>query len=244
MISSDSIQMPLAQASSAAHVVIVEDDREMRELLRHELGRQGYAVTAVDRAAAATAAVASGKPDAVILDVWLPDANGIELCQQWRDAGVRIPVLMLTARSDVGSRVAGLEAGADDYLCKPFALAELRARLGALLRRGGRQMRGHILRRGNVRVDFDRRQAWVGPDEVAITRREFELLERLAESAGRAVSRDELLRDVWGEVTREAAASLEVIVARLRRKLDPPAGPSLVRTVRGYGYALVEPDGP
>jgi two-component system, OmpR family, response regulator len=139
----------------------------------------------------------------------------------------------------VASRVAGLEAGADDYLGKPFALAELRARLTALLRRGTRPLRGEIFRRGAVRVDFGRRQAWVGEEEVAITRRELEVLERLAEAGGRAVSRDDLLQDVWGEATREAAASLEVMVARLRRKLERPGGGPVVRTVRGYGYAVV-----
>jgi len=145
---------------------------------------------------------------------------------------------MLTARTEVAARVAGLEAGADDYLGKPFALAELRARLTALLRRGTRPLRGEIFRRGAVRVDFGRRQAWVGEQEVAITRRELEVLERLAEAGGRAVSRDDLLQDVWGEATREAAASLEVMVARLRRKLERPGGSPIVRTVRGYGYAV------
>jgi two-component system OmpR family response regulator len=225
-----------------AHVVIVEDDREMRELLRDALGGYGYEVTAVGRGSLATDAVLPGAVDAVVLDVWLPDVNGVDLCQAWRRAGVRTPILMLTARTDVASRVAGLEAGADDYLGKPFALAELKARLGALLRRGGRQLRGQLLSHGAVTVDFGRRQAWVGGHEVAVTRRELEVLERLAESRGNAVSRDELLQDVWGEATREAAASLEVIVARLRRKLDRPGGAGLVRTVRGFGYALASPE--
>ena len=220
-------------------VAVVEDDREMRELLREALGNQGYAVTAVGGGAAASEIVGSGNADAVILDVWLPDADGVELCRGWRRAGVRIPILMLTARTDVAARVAGLEAGADDYLGKPFALAELRARLGALLRRGGRPLRGEVFRRGTVAVDFGRRQAWVGGEEVAITRRELEVLERLAEAGGHAVSRDDLLQDVWGEATRETAASLEVMVARLRRKLERPGGSPLVRTVRGYGYAVV-----
>ena len=220
-------------------VAIVEDDREMRELLSEALGHEGYAVTAVGSGAAASEAVRGGDLDAVVLDVWLPDADGVELCRGWRRSGLRIPVLMLTARTDVASRVAGLEAGADDYLGKPFALAELRARLSALLRRGTRPLRGEIFRRGPVSVDFGRRQAWVGGQEVAITRRELEVLERLAEAGGRAVSRDDLLQDVWGEATRETAASLEVMVARLRRKLERPGGSPIVRTVRGYGYAVV-----
>jgi len=224
--------------ASRVRVAVVEDDREMRELLRDALGRQGYTVTAVGGGAAASELVGAGTADAVILDVWLPDANGVELCRGWRQSGVRIPILMLTARTDVASRVAGLDAGADDYLGKPFALAELRARLGALLRRGGRPLRGEVFRRGSVAVDFGRRQAWVGGEEVAVTRRELEVLERLAEARGHAVSRDELLQDVWGESSRETAASLEVMVARLRRKLERPGGCAIVRTVRGYGYAI------
>jgi CheY-like chemotaxis protein len=151
-------------------VAIVEDDREMRGLLREALGHEGYAVTAVGSGAAASEAVRGGDVDAVILDVWLPDADGVELCRAWRRSGLRIPILMLTARTDVAARVAGLEAGADDYLGKPFAMAELRARLNALLRRGTRPLRGEIFRRGPVSVDFGRRQAWVGGQEVAITR--------------------------------------------------------------------------
>jgi two-component system OmpR family response regulator len=220
-------------------VAVVEDDREMRELLREALGNEGYAVTAVGSGAAANETVRGGDVDAVILDVWLPDADGVELCRAWRRSGLRIPILMLTARTDVAARVSGLEAGADDYLGKPFALAELRARLTALLRRGGRPLRGELFRRGPVTVDFGRRQAWVGGQEVAITRRELEVLERLAEAGGHAVSRDDLLQDVWGEATRETAASLEVMVARLRRKLERPGGSAIVRTVRGYGYAVV-----
>jgi two-component system OmpR family response regulator len=219
-------------------VAVVEDDREMRELLREALGNEGYAVTAVGSGAAANETVRGGDVDAVILDVWLPDADGVELCRAWRRSGLRIPILMLTARTDVAARVSGLEAGADDYLGKPFALAELRARLTAL-RRGGRPLRGELFRRGPVTVDFGRRQAWVGGQEVAITRRELEVLERLAEAGGHAVSRDDLLQDVWGEATRETAASLEVMVARLRRKLERPGGSAIVRTVRGYGYAVV-----
>jgi two-component system OmpR family response regulator len=222
-------------------VAIVEDDREMRELLRDALGGEGYAVTAVGDGESASALVHGGGVDLVILDVWLPDANGVDLCRTWRRSGLRIPILMLTARTDVAARVAGLEAGADDYLGKPFALAELRARLSALLRRGARPLRGEVFRRGPVTVDFGRRQAWIAGEEVAITRRELEVLERLAEAGGRAVSRDDLLQDVWGESTKEAAASLEVMVARLRRKLERPGGSPLVRTVRGYGYAIVSP---
>ena len=224
-------------------IAVVEDDPEMRALLREALHEEGYAVTAVGSGAAAHEVLQGGQMDAVILDVWLPDGDGVELCRDWRRTGIRVPLLMLTARTDVGARIAGLEAGADDYLGKPFALAELRARLAALLRRGGRPLRGEVFRHESVTIDFSRRQAWVAGREVAVTRRELEVLERLAEARGRAVSRDQLLQDVWGESTREAAASLEVIVARLRRKLERP-GSALVRTVRGFGYALAGEEEP
>jgi DNA-binding response OmpR family regulator len=201
----------------------------------------GFEVGVEGRAQEARRALRTHEVALVILDVWLPDANGIDLCREWRASGVRTPILMLTARTDVASRVAGLDAGADDYLGKPFALAELRARLRALLRRGPQTAAERVLRRPNLTVDFQRRQAWVAGAEVPLTRRELDLLERLARGRGHAVARDDLLGDVWGEATEEAAASLEVILARLRRKLERGAKGSLIRTLRGYGYALVSP---
>jgi DNA-binding response OmpR family regulator len=146
---------------------------------------------------------------------------------------------MLTAKTDVASRVAGLDAGADDYLGKPFALAELRARLRALLRRGTLPLEERILTRNDLWIDFGRRMASAAGSEIPLTRREFEVLERLAWGKGHVVSRESLLEEIWGEATSETAASLEVIVARLRRKLDA-TGSRLIRTVRGVGYALAE----
>ena len=224
-----------------AAVLVVEDDAETRKVVAEALGAEGHRVTAVGQVEGANQAVRGGGIDAVVLDVWLPDGNGIDLCREWRDAGVRIPILMLTARIDVSSRVKGLDAGADDYLGKPFALSELRARLRALLRRGAQPARERVLERGRLRVDFGRRQAWVGSVEVPLTRRELEVLERLFWAQGHAVSRDDLLEEVWGESTSETASSLEVIVARLRRKLEGPSEASVIRTLRGYGYALASP---
>ena len=233
----------MVSSEKPPRLVVVEDDPELRELLREALRGEGYAVTAFGRGAAAEPPVLAGDADAVILDLWLPDGDGVERCRAWRRAGVRTPILMLTARTDVGSRVTGLDAGADDYLGKPFAMAELRARLSALLRRGVRAARAGAFRQGPVEVDFARRQAWVSGREVPITRRELEVLEMLAEAQGRAVARDHLLEALWGEATRESAASLEVMIARLRRKLERPGGGALIRTVRGFGYAIV-PAGP
>ena len=219
-------------------ILLVEDDVATRKLVASTLAEEGLRVEVHGHGDGATRALLPGGFAAVVLDVSLPDVSGIDLCRQWRRLGVRVPILMLTARTDVASRVAGLDAGADDYLGKPFALAELKARLRAVLRRAVRPERDWVLRRRDVRVDFQRRQAWVGGNEVPITRREIEVLARLASSRGRAVARDDLLEDVWGEATEETAASLEVIVSRLRRKLEQGGREALIRTIRGHGYAL------
>ena len=219
-------------------ILLVEDDAETREAVGRVLADDGHHVTSVDRGEDGTRALAGGEIAAVVLDVGLPDGRGFDLCRAWRAAGVRVPVLMLTARTDVSSRVKGLDAGADDYLGKPFALSELRARLRALLRRGADPERRQVLRLGPVTLDFGRRQAFVGKAEVPLTRREIDVLERLAWARGHAVSRADLLEEIWGESTPETAASLEVIVARVRRKLERGDKESLIRTVRGFGYAL------
>jgi two-component system, OmpR family, response regulator len=222
----------------AQRIMVIEDDAETREAVRRALAEDGFDVETHGRASAGHRSLLQGPVAAVILDVSLPDGNGIDACREWRRSGLRTPILMLTARTDVGSRVAGLDAGADDYLGKPFALAELRARLRALLRRGTTTTEGHVLRRADVVVDFERRQAWVAGTEVPLTRRELEVLERLARGGGRAVARHDLLEEVWGEASPEAAASLEVILARLRRKLEIDGKGMLIRTLRGFGYAL------
>src|SRR5207245_2699230 len=146
----------------ASGILLVEDDAETREAVTRVLADEGYRVIGADRGEAGTRALKTGQIAAVILDVSLPDANGFDLCRDWRAAGVRVPVLMLTARTDVSSRVRGLDAGADDYLGKPFALSELRARLRALLRRGSDPLRRRVLTAGDLTIDFGRRQAWLG----------------------------------------------------------------------------------
>jgi two-component system, OmpR family, response regulator len=224
--------------AAADTVLVVEDDAETRRVVEEALAADGHRVTAVGQGEAGGKILRAGGIAAVVLDVGLPDGSGIDLCREWRRAGIRVPILILTARTDVSSRVKGLDAGADDYIGKPFALSELRARLRALLRRGTRPVAEQVLERGPLRVDFGRRQAWVGSAEVPLTRRELEVLERLFWAKGHAVSRDDLLEEVWGKATPETAASLEVIIARLRRKLEGGAGTVLIRTLRGYGYAL------
>ena len=227
-----------AESLAGVRILLVEDSRETRELVARALGEEGCLVTAVGSAVAATASLEEGEFHAVILDLGLPDGNGLWLCQEWRRCGKRAPVLILTARADVASRVAGLDAGADDYLYKPFALAELRARLRALLRRARGTGRDHLYRHGEVSVDFSRRLVVRGRTEIPITRREIEVFERLARAEGRAVSRDDLLEEIWGEATEHTASSLEVIIGRLRRKHDASGSERLIRTIRGHGYAL------
>jgi len=225
-------------ARDAPCILLVEDDGETRDAVSRVLENEGYRVVGAERGEAGTRALKAGTIAAVILDVTLPDVSGFDLCRDWRAAGVRVPVLMLTARTDVSSRVRGLDAGADDYLGKPFALSELRARLRALLRRGSDPLRQRVLSAGELTIDFGRRQGWLGGVEIPLTRRELDVLERLAWARGHAVSRGDLLEEIWGESTPEAAASLEVIIARLRRKLEKGEKESLIRTVRGFGYAL------
>ena len=149
-------------AGDAPVILLVEDDAETREAVSRLLADGGYRVIGAERGEAGTRALKAGNVAAVILDVSLPDASGFDLCRDWRAAGVRVPVLMLTARTDVSSRVRGLDAGADDYLGKPFALSELRARLRALLRRGSDPLRQRVLTVGDLTIDFGRRQAWLG----------------------------------------------------------------------------------
>ena len=219
-------------------ILLVEDDSEMRQAISRALADDGYEVLGVERGEAGTRALRTGEIAAVVLDVGLPDRSGFDLCRDWRGAGLHVPVLMLTARTDVASRVRGLDSGADDYLGKPFALSELRARLRALMRRGTDPQRPRVQHLGDVTLDFGRRQAWLGGTEVPLTRREIDVLERLAWAKGHVVSRENLLDEIWGESTPEASASLEVIVARLRRKLERGDRESVIRTVRGFGYAL------
>jgi DNA-binding response OmpR family regulator len=221
-----------------APLVLVEDDRSTRELVGRALEEDGQVVLAVG-SAAELLALEGRAMSGVVLDLWLPDGNGLDLCREMRRKGSRVPILMLTARADVTSRVRGLDAGADDYLGKPFAVSELRARVRALLRRAERVQDEVVLERGLVRIDLGRRTVSVAGSEVALTRREFDVLERLAASRGHVVQRDDILEDIWGEATPATAASLEVIVARLRRKLGASdARSTLLRTVRGVGYAL------
>jgi len=227
-----------ADIPEPVRILVVEDDATTREALARALRLDGHRVETAARGEAASRLLLTPPWAAVILDLGLPDGSGLDWCREWRRRGDTVPILILTARGDVGSRVEGLDAGADDYLGKPFALSELKARVRALLRRAGDGANHRLLAHGDLRVDFAKRRAMAGATEVPITRREFEVLERLAGAKGRVVAKDDLLEELWGEASPETAASLEVIITRLRRKLDRGAAESLIRTVRGSGYAL------
>ncbi len=218
-------------------VLVVEDDPETLEMLCEVLREAGHVVEAATDLASARRSTATTDHGLIVLDWMLPDGDGISLCRELRQSGRQTPVLMLTARGDVSDRVTGLEAGADDYLQKPFAVAELIARVNALLRRG-LQQESPAIRLGAAEVDLSRRLVTIDGGEVSLTATEFSLLRLMLTNRGRALSRSEILRSIWDEETPGAEASLEVLISRLRRKLSTPDIPFPIRTHRGYGYSL------
>jgi two-component system OmpR family response regulator len=220
-------------------LLVLDDHQETRQLLTRTFAAEGHQVRTVATCADALATLRDGRFDVAVLDVMLPDGSGVGLCRSLRDAGLAVPILLLTARGDVRDRVSGLDAGADDYLPKPFALSELAARVRALARRGP-VPRASSVRVGNVTVDLERRRVFCGHRPALLTARELAIVEVLAVRRGGLVGRDELIESVWGEVTDSARASLEVLLARIRRKLGGPSAP--IRTIRGAGYSFEAPE--
>ncbi len=212
-------------------VLVVDDDEETRELVGAALAREGYELALVATAGAAMERARASRFDVVVLDVMLAGESGLDLCARLREGGVETPILFLSARGAVDARIEGLEAGGDDYLPKPFALKELCARVRALGRRGP-GLRPDRLVLGKLVLDFGARSASSSGVSVPITAREWELLRVLADARGRVVPFEDVLDRAWGEVSERSRASLDVIVARLRKKLAP------IRTVRGVGYVL------
>ena len=225
----------------AVKVLVVEDDPSVRESLRRSLAFNGYQVALAADGVDGLAALDRDRPDVVVLDVMMPRMDGLETCRRMRAAGIDLPVLMLTARDEVSDRVAGLDAGADDYLPKPFALEELLARLRALLRRapdtGGAD---ETLRFADLTLDRATREVTRGERSIHLTRTEFALLEMLLMHPRRVLTREQLLEEVWGYDFPTTANSLEVYVGYLRRKTEEGGEPRLVHTVRGVGYVLRE----
>jgi two-component system response regulator PrrA len=233
--------------SARARVLLVDDDDAIVDSLRRGLELEGYAVVTASDGAQALAAVAGSAIDAVVLDIGLPDLNGRVVAARMRAGGLATPILVLSALDQVDDRVAGLEAGADDYLVKPFAMDELVARLRALLRRAGpRGGNGGTgieppLRLGRLLIDPTASIAsWDGHD-LGLTRRELALLEALARNAEVVLSRDRLLELVWGYDFAPDSRALDVFVSYLRHKLDAAGAPPILQTVRGVGFMLRRP---
>jgi len=221
-------------------ILVVEDSPPTRDLLRHSLEGAGHEVDIASRASTGTRLASQGAYDVLIVDVMLPDRSGLDLCRELRSGGVATPILFLTAKGEVGDRVAGLEAGGDDYMRKPFALAELHARVRALGRRHGIAA-PHRITAEDVMLDFGARRLERGGVMVPLTSREWAVLEVLAARPGRLVPRREVLELAWPDANPASSDSLDVILSRLRRKLGQSGDRGWIRTVRGEGYVFEVP---
>jgi len=219
-------------------LLVVDDDPSLREALALVLDLNGFDVTTAQDGREAIRTLADTPPDAVVLDVLMPGIDGLEVCRRMRAAGDTTPVLMLTARAEVGERVEGLEAGADDYLAKPFAREELVARLRALLRRTGWEGDDTTLRFEDLQLDPTTHEARRGDRQLALTRTEFLLLELLMRHPRQVLTRTTIFERVWGYDFGPTSNSLEVYVGYLRRKTEQAGEPRLIHTVRGFGYVL------
>jgi len=220
---------------------VVDDERAVRESVRRALELEGYQVELAEDGEVALQRVAGpAAPDAVILDVLMPGIDGLEVCRRLRADDNPVPVLMLTARAEVDSRVAGLDAGADDYLPKPFALAELLARLRALLRRAVNGDAADVLRFSDLELDLGTREVRRGDAAIDLTRTEFALLELFLRNPRQVLTRSIIFERVWGYDFGPTSNSLDVYIGYLRRKTEDGGAPRLIHTIRGVGYALRE----
>jgi DNA-binding response OmpR family regulator len=218
-------------------VLVVDDEASVRHALERALRLEGFAVSTAAGGNEALAAVAQRPPSVIVLDVSMPDLDGVSVVRRLRAAGLDVPVCILSARDEIDDRVAGLQAGADDYLVKPFAIAELTARLHALLRRRGEPGPGPVVV-GDLVVDVRRHVATRAGRDLELTRREFDLLEVFARHVGQVLSREQLLRLVWGYAADVETNVVDVFVGYVRRKLEAAGEPRMLRTVRGVGWAL------
>ncbi|MGW0575005.1 response regulator transcription factor [Streptomyces sp. NPDC002920] len=237
-------------------VLLAEDDRAIRNALERALALEGYQVTAVADGVEALAHAHKSPPDVLVLDVMMPGIDGLQVCRVLRAEGDRTPILMLTALVETADRIAGLDAGADDYVVKPFDVEEVFARLRALLRRtrpdgavpatetpvavAPRQTGERYLEAAGLRMDPQARRAWRGGRELELTRTEFELLELLVRNAGIVLDHSTIYDRIWGYDFGPGSKNLAVYVGYLRRKLDHPGAGQLIHTVRGVGYVLRE----
>jgi two-component system response regulator MprA len=224
--------------TGGVRVLVVDDDEAVRRSLAHALRRDGYEVSVAADGLAAMDELGRARPEAIVLDVLVPEPNGLEICRRLRRRGDQTPILMLTARDLVEDRVAGLDAGADDYLVKPFALDELRARLRALLRRTG--VAKEVLRYADVEMDTTTCRVSRGGRPIGLTRTEYALLELFLRRPGRVLSRALIFESVWGYDFGPASNALWVYISYLRAKMESDGEPRLIQTVRGLGYVLRE----
>ena len=227
----------------AVRILVVDDDRAVRESLRRSLAFNGYSVGLAADGVEALDMIVTDRPDALVLDVMMPRLDGLEVCRQLRSSGDDLPILVLTARDSVSDRVAGLDAGADDYLPKPFALEELLARLRALLRRTRNEndsTESVAMTFSDLTLDPGTREVTRGGREINLTRTEFALLEMLIANPRRVLTRSRILEEVWGFDFPTSGNALEVYVGYLRRKTEANGERRLIHTVRGVGYVLRE----
>ncbi|HOA89779.1 MAG TPA: response regulator transcription factor [Propioniciclava tarda] len=232
------------------HILVVDDDQAVRDSLARSLSYSGYEVVTAPDGVAALAQLSAARPDAVIMDVMMPRLDGLETTRMLRTSGNDVPILILTARDAVGDRVDGLDAGADDYMVKPFALDELLARLRALTRRtkaeaaaeaaGGVEAGAQVLSFEGLTLDLQTREVTRNGRRISLTRTEFALLQTFLENPRRVLERGWLLNEVWGFDFPTTANSLEVYIGYLRRKTEGPGETRLLHTVRGIGYVLRE----
>ena len=219
-------------------VLIIEDELRMASLIRRGLTKEGLAVDVATNGEDALWMAEAADYDVIVLDVMLPGISGFETCRQLRTNGVWAPVLMLTARDSVDDRVAGLDTGADDYLVKPFAFAELLARLRALARRGGDGERPSVLEVGDLRLDPAKHRVWRGTSEIRLSTKEFALLETFMRRPDEVLSRYDLLEHAWDFAYENRSNIIDVYVGHLRRKIDEPFERTSLETIRGAGYRL------
>lgn len=234
--------MPAAPVA-AARILVADDDRAIRESLERLLGMEGHRVTAAADGAAALEAMKEHRPDLLVLDLMMPTIDGLTLCRLLRSEGDRVPILMLTARTETSDRVAGLDSGADDYLAKPFDPDELLARVRALLRRSRPDdvvPASPVLQVKDLRLDPGARRAWRGDREVELSKTEFDLLELLMFNVGIVMDRTRIYEDIWGYDFGPDSKNLAVYISYLRRKVDEGEDTKLIHTVRGVGYTIRE----
>jgi DNA-binding response OmpR family regulator len=230
--------------NGSARILLVDDEQSIQTLLSYPLRKDGYHVTSALDGSEALRRFEEGRFDLVILDLMLPQLNGVEVCRQLRSRS-QVPIIMLTAKGSETDKVAGLEVGADDYITKPFSMREFRSRVKAALRRSrmaaGTLDGGGAIDCGELRIDFDRRMVTLGEEEVKVTYVEFEILGALARSPGRVLTRETLLEHVWGDSDYRDPRTVDVHIRHLREKLEKdPKEPDYLFTVRGVGYRFRE----